>query len=68
MVRKQAIAVAESVLEEVLQKAYADPDDTPAVVEAESHALGQRGRLQRQDRGRPPALPAQFRPIRYVLQ
>jgi len=34
MVRKQAIAVAESVLEEVLQKAYADPDDTPAVVEA----------------------------------
>ncbi len=34
MVRKQAIALAESVLEEVLQKAYADPDNTPAVVEA----------------------------------
>jgi MSHA pilin protein MshD len=34
MVRKQAISLAESVLEEVLQKAYADPDDTPAVVEA----------------------------------
>lgn len=28
MVRKQAIAIAESVLEEVLQKAYADPDGT----------------------------------------
>lgn len=34
MVRKQAISLAESVLEEVLQKSYADPDDTPAVVEA----------------------------------
>lgn len=34
MIRKQAIAIAESVLEEVLQKAYVDPDDSPAVVEA----------------------------------
>lgn len=34
MVRKQAVAIAESVLEEVLQKAYADPDNSPAVVEA----------------------------------
>jgi len=34
MVRKQAIALAESVLEEVMQKAYTDPDNTPAVVEA----------------------------------
>ena len=34
MVRKQAIAIAESVLEEVLQKAYTDPDNSPAVVEA----------------------------------
>ena len=30
MVRKQAIALAESVLEEVLQKAFADPDGTNA--------------------------------------
>ena len=30
MVRKQAIALAESVLEEVLQKAFADPDSTNA--------------------------------------
>ncbi|MDZ7890466.1 MAG: type II secretion system protein [Rhodoferax sp.] len=34
MIRKQAIAIAESVLEEVLQKAYTDPDNSPAVVEA----------------------------------
>ena len=34
MVRKQAVALAESVLEEVLQKEYDDPDNTPAVVEA----------------------------------
>jgi MSHA pilin protein MshD len=30
MVRKQAIALAESVLEEVLQKAFVDPDSTNA--------------------------------------
>lgn len=34
MVRKQAVAIAESVLEEALQKAYIDPDNSPAVVEA----------------------------------
>jgi MSHA pilin protein MshD len=34
MIRKQAVAIAESVLEEVLQKAYTDPDNSPAVVEA----------------------------------
>ena len=30
MVRKQAVALAESVLQEVLQKAYADPDPASA--------------------------------------
>ena len=35
MVRKQAIALAESVLEEVLQKEFDDPDNSPAVVEAD---------------------------------
>ena len=29
MVRKQAIVLAESILEEILQKEYADPDDEP---------------------------------------
>lgn len=34
MVRKQAVALAESILQEVLQKAYTDPD--PAVTTGES--------------------------------
>lgn len=34
MVRKQAVALADSILEEILQKSYADPDDQPNVVEA----------------------------------
>lgn len=38
MVRKQTVAAAESLLEEILLKSYDDPDDTPAVVEA-SRAL-----------------------------
>ena len=33
MVRKQAIALADSILEEILQKEYADPDGLPNVVE-----------------------------------
>jgi MSHA pilin protein MshD len=35
LVRKQAIALADSVLEEVLQKNFADPDGLPNVVEAD---------------------------------
>ncbi len=38
LVRKQTVAVAESLLEEILLKSYDDPDDSPAVVEA-SRAL-----------------------------
>lgn len=38
LVRKQTVAVAESLLEEILLKSYNDPDDTPAVVET-SRAL-----------------------------
>ncbi len=38
LVRKQTMAVAESLLEEILLKSYDDPDDSPAVVEA-SRAL-----------------------------
>lgn len=33
MVRKQAIALADSILEEILQKEYEDPDGLPNVVE-----------------------------------
>ncbi len=38
LVRKQTVAIAESLLEEILLKSYDDPDDSPAVVEA-SRAL-----------------------------
>ena len=34
LVRKQAIALADSILEEILQKDFADPDGLPNVVEA----------------------------------
>ena len=35
LVRKQAIALADSILEEVLQKDFADPDGLPNLVEAD---------------------------------
>ncbi len=38
LVRKQTVAIAESLLEEILLKSYDDPDTSPAVVEA-SRAL-----------------------------
>lgn len=34
MVRKQAMALADSILEEILQKEYQDPDGLPNVVES----------------------------------
>lgn len=34
MVRKQAMAMADSILEEILQKEYEDPDGLPNVVES----------------------------------
>lgn len=34
MVRKQAMALADSILEEILQKEYEDPDGLPNVVES----------------------------------
>jgi MSHA pilin protein MshD len=34
MVRKQAMAMADSILEEILQKEYQDPDGLPNVVES----------------------------------
>jgi MSHA pilin protein MshD len=34
LIRKQALALAESVMEEILQKNYDDPDGLPNVVEA----------------------------------
>jgi MSHA pilin protein MshD len=38
MVRKQAMALADSILEEILQKDYDDPDGLPNVVEAGGRA------------------------------
>lgn len=34
LVRKQAVSMADSILEEILLKSFNDPDDSPAVVEA----------------------------------
>ena len=34
LVRKQAVSMADSILEEILLKRFSDPDDSPAVVEA----------------------------------
>lgn len=34
MVRKQALMLADSIMEEILQKEFQDPDNTPNVVEA----------------------------------